>query len=488
MKPNRIFSIVSLALTVALLSSVASPEIEEPAPRMVSPYFLGLNLSKPNDLDEIWENFDIPEHLRSMDARILRYPGGEETSRWHWDRPGVNGYVCYWNPAHRNWRWQTTWVSPEEWDTNEAFMSIDEYFAHCKAIGAEPLLGINMSSGEVMDRREDGIQMAVEMIRYVKEKGYPLKFVYMDNEPWHPGTANYYQFDPDLYAELCVVYAKAIREVMPELIVVANPFEQARSRNDEVVERFFEIAGGHVDIISLHFYWEWGQSTWDRWTSQIPMVNSSTWRLPEIALTYTEDLNNLRRTIHNLGFEDVDLAILEWNVARVREPERRPTHHQIAFMQSEMLLQFLNADVVMTTLWPVFAQVTPPWGITGEERPNIPNGGDRSIFEHEKSYSPTPSHEMFRLFRGVSGGQILHTEFLDGGQYILRVELREGGEVVIILNKAPEPFEVDMELFVNDEKESFRVERVGLDASYALDREMELETLTVPAYSLTRIQ
>lgn len=162
----------------------------------VEPGFLGINLSYFNTTDEIWDTYHFQEKLKAAGVGALRYPGGEETSFFHWRHPGVNGYEDIWDPnqthgsAPGRGRFQTTWISPEKWSTNEAFMDFDEFMETCIALGAEPIVGINLSSGRKHDRRADGIAEALDWMRYCKRKDYKVTYWFLDNEPWH-GEAGY---------------------------------------------------------------------------------------------------------------------------------------------------------------------------------------------------------------------------------------------------------------------------------------------------------
>lgn len=410
----------------------------------VSPYLIGFNLSYFNDLDDIWEEYDIPSKLQTAGAVILRYPGGEETSRWQWDQPGVNGYVDAWNLEHHQQEWQSTWVSPDQWSENTRFMDIDEYFTHCIQIGAEPLLGVNMTAGEVNDRREDAIQSAVRMIEHVKAAGYPLQYVYFDNEPWHKNKNNYYPFPGDDYAELCVLYAEALRAVLPTLKVVVNPFEAHHEQNPETVRRFMDIAGAHIDVINMHYYWEWGRSSWDHWVSQIPMKNSSTWRT-SVTRTYSYDLNNLRNILTAMGYPSVELAVLEWNIAPPSSDDVL-TQSQRAIMLGEMLMQFIDANVTMTALWPTFWQVVPPEDANRVSADSMVVRGFHGILEPQPPYQTTKIHDLFSLFRGIPGSMQLDTRIQASGVYEQCYRLADGRTVYMILNKSGEPQGMSLEI------------------------------------------
>jgi alpha-L-arabinofuranosidase len=153
----------------------------EPRPPRVQ----AIQASYFNDTDELWGNYPIVEQLKGIGTRVLRYPGGEETSRLHWEHPGVNGYVDVWNPneRNRNGDWMPTSVPPAAWDTNEAFMSLEDYAAVVAELNLEPLLGVNRSSSEKHNRRADGIASAVRMVQRAKELGMPVRYIFFDNEP-----------------------------------------------------------------------------------------------------------------------------------------------------------------------------------------------------------------------------------------------------------------------------------------------------------------
>jgi hypothetical protein len=73
---------------------------------------------------EIWRTGGIADSLRYAGIKALRYPGGQETSFFHWRSPGVNGYEDFWddpkvwgNPFGRG-RFQATYwyLDNEPWN------------------------------------------------------------------------------------------------------------------------------------------------------------------------------------------------------------------------------------------------------------------------------------------------------------------------------------------------------------------------------------
>ena len=129
--------------------------------------FLGMDISFFNVTDEIWKKYNILEKLKTARVGSLRYPGGMETSFFHWEHPGVNGYEDLWDPNKKQHgtspgrgRFQATWVPPDKWSTNKNFMDFDEFMRACTALKAEPIVGLNLTSGVKHNRHKEGLEEA----------------------------------------------------------------------------------------------------------------------------------------------------------------------------------------------------------------------------------------------------------------------------------------------------------------------------------------
>lgn len=361
----------------------------------VSAMVFGTNLSYFNDLDEVWREGDLARVLRGGGVGALRYPGGEETSRFHWEHPGVNGYTDLWNEDHWKQDWQSTWVAPEDWATNEAFMDFDEFIANARLIGAEPLVGINMSSGVRAGRVKDSIDEAVRWVRYAKERGYGVRWWYFDNEPWHHNT--YVEMDADLYGALCVRFAEAMRGVDPEARFIANPVEGSHAANWGKLRPFLEIAGGHIDMLDFHWYWEWARASWDRFAASKPLKNSSKWREYDKAETYTQLIRRSRRMLDTHGFDHIALSALEWNAGPSRDDGVVPPSPRVlALIHAEMLMQFVQGGLDAACVWPLFYQI----------RDHDHDTARRSWFGYAPPHEPTPAFEVVRMLSASAGGVV----------------------------------------------------------------------------------
>ena len=57
-------------------------------------------------------------------------------------------------------------------------MSLDEYLDIVEKSGITPLFGVNITSGHVYYKVEESVERAVEMMKYVLERGHKGAFWY----------------------------------------------------------------------------------------------------------------------------------------------------------------------------------------------------------------------------------------------------------------------------------------------------------------------
>ena len=199
---------------------------------------------------------DVLEEIRKLGVPIIRYPGGNFVSGYNWldgvgpkqDRPIVLDKA--WNSLNSN-----------QFGTNE-------FMAWCKAVGTEPLMGLNLGTGTP--------EQAAALVEYCNvDKGtywsnlrrkhgfaepYQVRRWCLGNEmdgPWQIGhmTATEY----GLKAEDA---ARQMRNVDPSLKLIAcgssGPFMPTYLEWDrEVLEQCYD----YVDGLSLHRYFDNSETT-----------------------------------------------------------------------------------------------------------------------------------------------------------------------------------------------------------------------------------
>ena len=207
-------------------------------------YDPGSKLSDSNGLRK-----DVMDEVRALGVPIIRYPGGNFVSGYNWldgigpkqDRPRVLDKA--WNSINTN------------------LFGTDEFMMWCKAVGTQPLMGLNLGTGTP--------EQAAALVEYCNvEKGtrwsdlrrkngiaepYRVEHWCLGNEmdgPWQIGHMTATE-----YGLKAADAARQMRYVDPSLKLVAcgssGPFMPTYLEWDrEVLEQCYES----VDALSLHRY------------------------------------------------------------------------------------------------------------------------------------------------------------------------------------------------------------------------------------------
>jgi len=354
----------------------------------ISTMLTGVNVSWYYDTDALWADGGIADSLRKIKAKLLRYPGGCETSKFHWETPYGHWSMDLWDPN----------IDPNKYPADRKYMDTDDYIRQCRNIGAEPLIGINIQSGKKYSRIQDSVNEAVRWVQYCKDKSYNVKYWYLDNEPYYKSNSE--AMTAVEYAEYIRQFATAMKAVDPDIKIIIgweNKLSVENYWNDWKL--IIQKAGAYFDIADVHWYWAWGYATWDMWLHENPMrVREWCGDCPDkkyIGPSYVDDIRGFYDKIKDVNevSHNIKLAALEWNIAPVKDGRFSAFQH--ALMQSEMLMQFIDGGLHMACMWPL------TWG--GDL-----HGDFRTVLDQEK-HKPTPTFEVFKLFSNVLGQQLITT-------------------------------------------------------------------------------
>src|SRR5437867_3978315 len=192
---------------------------------------------------------DVMEEVRQMGVPIIRYPGGNFVSGYNW-LDGVGPKES--RPRVLDKAWNSI-------DTNQ--FGTNEFMAWCKAVGAEPLMGLNLGTGTAEEaaalveycNSDQGTKWSELRRKHGFADPYGVKRWCLGNEmdgPWQIGhmTATEY----GLKAQDA---ARQMRYVDPSLQLIAcgssGPFMPTYLEWDrEVLEQCYD----YVDGLSLHRY------------------------------------------------------------------------------------------------------------------------------------------------------------------------------------------------------------------------------------------
>jgi len=391
----------------------------------ISTMLTGVNMSYYYDTDLIWADGSIAGYLRDVKAGILRYPGGCETSHFHWERPEVNWYMDGWDPHIRN---------RDDHSGGDAYMSTDDYIKQCRAVGAEPLIGVNIQSGIRFNRIADSIAEAARWVKYCKDKNYNVKYWYLDNEPYF--GSNVGQITIEEYVGYIKQFVPAMKAADPTIKIVADWHSLISEPNYWAeYEYLISEANEYFDIIDVHFYWAWGYCTWDFWLKDNPMKVRQWCRdCPEqryIGPSFVDEIRGFHNKVKALGC-DIKLASFEWNVAPNRDT--RFSRFQHALMQAEMLGQFIEGGLDMACMWPL------TW-----TRGDLA-GDFRTILDQE-THKPTPSYYVFKLYSNALGQKLLTSRSSEAHIRLTSALSQDGKTLwVYLLNKSAETAQTALDI------------------------------------------
>lgn len=193
---------------------------------------------------------DVLEEIKKMGVPIIRYPGGNFVSGYNWlDGVGPKDK----RPVVLDKAWNT--LEPNQFGTNE-------FLAWCKAVGTEPLMGLNLGTGTpemaaaLMEycNLEKGTKWSDLRRQHGIEERHNVKYWCLGNEmdgPWQIGHMPAREYG--LKARDC---ANQMRMVDPSLQLIAcgssGPGMATYLEWDrQVLEECYDL----VDGISLHCYY-----------------------------------------------------------------------------------------------------------------------------------------------------------------------------------------------------------------------------------------
>lgn len=267
--------------------------------------WLGAASLMPEEVYHGWRT-DVLEAAQALHPTILRWPGGNYASAYHWqDGIGLRD--------RRPVRLDPAWGALEPND-----VGTDEFLHLCHKLGAEPYLTINLGSGtaeeaaawvEYCNGPADSPYGALRAANGHPEP-YGVRYWGVGNETY--GNWQYGHVDAETYAHRYLEFAGAMRAVDPtiELVGVGAQEYEAPGWNDSVLA----IAGDRLDYLSLHHYtpgYGPGQLPLEhrpKHEELYPVVVAGPERVEELLQSAEETLAR-----HGLA-ERVRIALDEWNV------------------------------------------------------------------------------------------------------------------------------------------------------------------------------
>lgn len=377
---------------------------------------------------------DVLEALRRVGTPLLRYPGGNFVSNYHWE-DGIGP------KTDRKRVFEYAWKTEE----SNQFGTAD-FIELCRAINAEPLLCVNMGTGTVEE--------AMHWVEYCNgtgntyyanlrrqhgyEEPFHVKYWGLGNEMYGMWQMNHKSAAD--YGTMALEFAKAMKWVDPEISLIACGFEQSSDWNYEVTKK----VGALVDYISAHHYSVgWGPFERDDYMSSL--------YIPE----YMERLTELTLSAVNTGMNDVcgkiKVAWDEWNyfgwIFDGVEEDASYTLHN-AIVTALILNMFIrNSNKIGMANYSTFVNI---------------NG---ALSTHEKGIVKRPQYHVFDLIGNHTGQQSY--EVLVSGEE-LEIGVTQSG------NLGREPLGLDLTGPETAKKSSVRIKAIDCAATGTADGKIYL--------------
>ena len=196
---------------------------------------------------------DVVEAVRHVKPGIMRWPGGNYASAYHW-RNGIG------EKRARPTTYDPVWMTE---DTNQ--FGTAEFIELCRQTEAEPYICLNLGTGSIDEAMQwveycnlDGnTEYATLRRQHGYAKPFNVKYWGLGNEVYGPWQMN--TMDATTYGKVAVQYAKAIKWVDPRVKIVAVAGQHADWQEDLLTQTRDPIVVGNsrvagVDYVSLHAY------------------------------------------------------------------------------------------------------------------------------------------------------------------------------------------------------------------------------------------
>jgi alpha-L-arabinofuranosidase len=265
---------------------------------------------------------DVLQAARALRVPVLRWPGGNFASGYHW-LDGVG--------PRRTRRLDLAWHA-EEPNT----FGTDEFVAYCRALGAEPYVCLNMGTGTLDE--------ALAWVEYCNGDG-DTRWAGLRREHGHPEPhrVRYWALGNELYGSWQLGHmtageyvhearrwADALRRLDPALELVGCGRDGISDWDREVIDGLV----GHVDHHSIHLY----TGSPDHWSNVLAPHQA------ERALAICRAL--IDRARHVQGVErEVGIAFDEWNVWFRERDERSGLEERYTLSDALAVATFLNVFV-----------------------------------------------------------------------------------------------------------------------------------------------
>ena len=331
----------------------------------------GIYEERSNLSDENGFRKDIITALNDIKPPIVRWPGGNFASAYHW-KNGVGP------KEKRIVKYDPVWRVEE----SNSF-GTEEFIQFCRMIGAQPYICVNMGSATIDE--------ALEWVEYCNHRGNSryaqLREKYGSQEPyrvkyWGLGNEVYGEWQMGHksaldYAKAAKEFAKAMKWVDPNIKLIATGAD-----NPDWDYNVIKQVGRYIDYISIHGYYT-------------PLSENyyTAMAVPQLMENRTKVLKGTIDAGMNSANNEIKIAWDEWNLLgwlhyekHLENDNNRYYNLQNALVTASVLNSFQRMCKIVT-----MANYSPTVNIRG------------MIFTHDRGIVLRPQFYVFKMYSSHSG-------------------------------------------------------------------------------------
>ncbi len=246
--------------------------------RIILPTLTGNNL--PAWRAGLYNNQPFTDHVKRLNIRTMRIPGGNWSNTWlwdginHWDSTNQDGYSGTFKQYSddQNYLDVITSAPVKTWT-----LTTDKLLEICRQWGVEPQICVNYALARYIDAPdavEQAAHYAAEWVRYVKARGYKVKYWEIGNEHYGSWEAGYLVEGDTLtgakYGRDACVFIDSMKAADPSIKIgiAVYPGKDYWSMPNYTPEVLQE-AGDKADFLITHDYFLWAKDPNDISYSEI---------------------------------------------------------------------------------------------------------------------------------------------------------------------------------------------------------------------------
>ena len=397
-RPQVLFAVLLLCLSYSVASCAAGdigvsiqPDVVQAE---ISPYVVGIHFVYSDAKDSIYEDGRVADWSKSAGIGVARFPGGGALKGWDWQNPTGLRKVDRWDPDYQGK------VSPEsDW------MSLDEFLQFVGRSGVTPLIGVDYLSGLKFGKREQSVKRAADLVKYVKDAGYPGTFYYIGNEDIHLAGGIRQA------ASAFVDHAKAMKAVDPAIKIFWND----NSVNPKRLKEYLTIAGKWADGVELHGKWPYG-GNWSKeayrlrdWQDQSPIKDAKRG-------IYSKRIKKLRKVAKDAGYPDLLFANNEYGLHASKNRFVDFSRYSKSLATLDYLIDLIVGDYDMTSFWS-----------------NV--GDEKFLMDERHGYRMNPVHIGLGMLAQVQGTSMVKYQLNGKRLNGFVAKTKDGRLLVVLLNK-----------------------------------------------------